>query len=147
MSHMAPQRNLATSLAFILLLASLAISGCKSSSKEPEPPDLGNNPEPATVAHPVVGAWQTSGTHERLGEVEIVMTLEADGTLSMVVELPSGGMLSFPGLWEVEDQALVLRGAFFAGEVSTVSWALAESGSLILTDSTGSTQDWSPVEP
>ena len=55
--------------------------------------------------------------------------------------------MSFPGSWEVADQSLVLRGAFFTDEISEVSWALTASGSLILTDSTGSTQDWSPVEP
>ena len=76
--------------AVVLLLVSLAASGCDSSSKEPEPPDLGNNPEPVVTAHLVVGTWQTFGTHERLGEVEIVRTLEADGTLRMVVGLPAG---------------------------------------------------------
>ena len=108
---------------------------------------MGNNPEPVVAVHPVVGTWRTSGTHERLGEVEIVMTLEADGILRMVIELPGGGNVSFPGSWEAEDQSLVLRGAFFADEMGEVSWALSGSGSLILTDSTGSTQDWSPVEP
>ena len=145
---MASQRKPSTSLGLaVMLLVSLAASGCASSSKEPEPPDSGNNPEPVVAAHPVVGTWQTSGTHERLGEVEIVMTLEADGTLRMVVELTSGGSVSFPGSWEVADQSLVLRGAFFTDEQSEVTWALTASGSLILTDSTGSTQDWSPAEP
>ncbi len=140
-------RKPSTSLGLaVMLLVSLAASGCDSSSKEPEL-DLGNNPEPVVAAHPLVGTWQTSGTHERLGEVEIVMTLEADGTLRMVVELSSGGSVSFPGSWEVEDESLVLRGAFFAGAVSEVSWALTASGSLLLTDSTGSTQNWSPAEP
>ena len=142
-----PQLKAPTSLGLaVVLLVSLAASGCDSSSKEAEPPDFGNNPASVVTAHPIVGTWQTSGTHERLGEVEIVMTLEADGTLRMVVELPSGGSVSFPGSWEVADESLVLRGAFFADEVSEVSWALSESGSLILADSTGSTQDWSPVE-
>ena len=108
---------------------------------------MGNNPEPVVAPHPVVGTWQTSGIHERFGEVEIEMTLETDGTLRMVVELASGGSVSFPGSWEAEDRSLVLRGAFFADEMSAVTWALTASGSLILTDSTGSTQDWSPVEP
>ena len=146
---MEPQRQPAISWvwAIVLLLVSLAASGCDSSSKKPDPPDLGNNPEPVVAVHPVVGTWRTSGTHERLGEVEIVMTLEADGSLRMVVELTGGGSVSFPGSWEAEDRSLVLRGAFFADEMSAVSWALTASGSLILTDSTGSTQDWSPVEP
>ena len=146
---MALQRKPSTffALAVMLLLFSLATSGCNSSSKTSEPPDLGNNPEPVVATHPLVGTWQTSGTHERLGEVEIVMTLEADGTLRMVVELTSGGSVSFPGSWEVVDQSLVLRGVFFADEISEVSWALTASGSLLLTDSTGSTQNWSPAEP
>ena len=145
---MAPQRTPPTARApsLILLLAALAASGCDSTSKEPAAPDLATSPEPGAGAHPLVGSWQTTGPHERLGEVDIVMTLEEDGTLRLLVGLPSGGSVSFPGTWEAEEQSLVLRGAFFTDEMSTVSWELTGSGSLILTDSTGATQDWSPVK-
>jgi hypothetical protein len=128
----------------ILLVAWLAGDGCDSGSPASEP-DLGNNPEPVVNAHPLVGTWQTSGTHERLGEVAIEMTLEEDGSLRMVVELTSGGSLSFPGTWEVDGQTLILRGAFFApDEMSEVSWSLTEDGHLLLVDAAGASQEWRP---
>ena len=134
-------------LALIVLLICLAGSGCESDSVDPEA-DLGTNAEPVVSAPPVVGTWQTAGTHERLGQVETSMTLEANGTLRMVVELTSGGSLSFPGTWEVDGQTLVLRGAFFApDETSEVSWAFTEDGHLLLMDAADASQEWRRKPP
>ena len=81
--------------------------------------------EPVDPAPGLTGVWTTSGIDETFGAVEVEMALEADGSLSMVLLLASGGRRTFPRTWELDADELVLRGAYFTpdGE-SRVRWRM-----------------------
>ncbi len=142
----ARESGLAAMQCATLLLLILTAIACGSNSQRKEP-DRATDPE-LEIEHPLVGIWNAAGTHKRLGEVEIVMTLESDGSLRMVITLPSGGNLSFPGTWETNDRNLILRAAFFAPtEISKATWLVDGSGAVILTDANGTEQKWTAVQP
>lgn len=104
-------------------------------SDEGQPPALG-----------LEGAWTTRGVDATFGEVEVEMSLMADGRLSMVLLLANGGRRSFPGTWEVDGEDLVLRGAYFEpdGE-SRVRFSL-EDELLVLEDAKGQRQEWQRIK-
>lgn len=101
-----------------------------------------NEPEPAEEETGLVGVWTTRGVDETLGEVEVEMTLAADGSLGMVLVLASGARRSFPGAWFYDEDQLVLTGAYFTpdGE-SRVRWRV-EQALLLLEDAAGRQQEW-----
>ena len=130
-----------------LLLSSMALA-CGGSDPSSRGADAGegdgnggpNGDEPAAEVNPLVGSWTTP----RPGETEIAftLTLEEDGSLTMVEHLDAGGQLSFPGTWVVEEDLLVFRGAYFQpdGE-SRVRYSI-EGDTLALEDAEGSTGVW-----
>lgn len=127
----------------VLLQVQLLCAGCAEDAK----PMISDPPaEPIAVVPNLVGVWTTRGVDETLGEVEVEMTLEAEGRLSMVLLLASGGRRSFPGSWEIAADELVLRGAYFVpdGE-SRVRWRL-EGMQLVLEDASGQQQQWQRKE-
>jgi len=113
------------------------LAGCGSGDGEG---DRGVEPAPAEA---LIGTWRTEGLDETLGEVEVLMRLEADGRLTMTVLMAGGGQQNFPGTWAVEGGELVLKGAYFApaGE-SRVRWSIGEDGYLVLEDEGGRRQEW-----
>jgi len=121
-------------------LCALCWTGCCCGIEEgenggPVEPD----PEPV---HPLVGTWRTNGTDPDLGEVEVLLLLEADGSLRMTLLLTGGGQRSFPGSWELVEGELVLKGAYFRpdGE-SRVRWSIRDDGALVLEEE-GREQVW-----
>lgn len=122
------------------VLAALCWTGCCCGIEEggtggPVEPD----PEPP---HPLVGTWRTNGTDPVLGEVEVLLLLEADGSLRMTLLLAGGGQRSFPGSWQLAEGELVLKGAYFEpdGE-SRVRWSIRDDGALVLEEE-GREQVW-----
>ncbi len=92
----------------------------------------------------LLGTWVTEGVDEVLGPVRVHMRLEADGVLAMTLFLEGNGQRSFPGTWSLEEEELVLRGAYFgaAGE-RRVRWRW-QGDNLVLEDSDGAVQVWTP---
>ena len=93
----------------------------------------------------LVGEWVSEGTDPQYGPVGVLMRFEAGGDLRLVLLLESGGRLSFPGNWRLEDDTLVLQGAYFEGE-SRVRWTLA-AGLLLLEAPDGRVQEWRRGDP
>jgi hypothetical protein len=122
------------------VLAALCWTGCCCETEEggasgPIDPD----PEPR---HPLVGTWRTHGTDPDLGEVEVLLLLETDGSLRMTLLLAGGGQRSFPGGWELTEGELVLKGAYFGSEgESRVRWSIRDDGTLVL-EQEGGEQVW-----
>ena len=100
------------------------------------------------VSRDLKGTWTATGEYGDLGEVEVWLTLEEDGSLSVVVVLDDGGRLSFPGTWELQDDLLVLRGVYFqpSGE-ARVRYSIRDDGTLVLEDEAGATEEWKQKEP
>ena len=100
------------------------------------------------VSRDLKGTWTAAGEYGDLGEVEVWLTLEEDGSLSVVVVLDDGGRLSFPGTWELQDDLLVLRGVYFqpSGE-ARVRYSIRDDGTLVLEDEAGATEEWKQKEP
>ena len=129
-------------LAWIAVAVASAMPGCGGDDKAVVDEETTHPSGPAAL---LVGTWSTSAVHDEHGEVEARLTLRADGSLTMVAELPGGGRLTFPGTWEVEGAELVLRGAYFQPEgVARARYAVTVDGTLLLEDESGQTEEWSP---
>lgn len=115
-------------------------AGCSEAGEGMDDKVAANSP---VSAQELMGIWTTTNVDEDLGEISVLMTLEKEGSLSMVEIMAAGGQLSFPGTWEQEGDHLILRGVYFkpAGE-ARVKFSIRDGDTLMLEDATGKIEEW-----
>ena len=99
--------------------------------------------ETSSAEAELLGTWETEGIDPVLGPVRVRMRIEEEGLLIMTIFMETGGQRSFPGIWLVEGDEWVLRGAYFGedGE-QRVQWQVENGGRLILGDEQVLQQVW-----
>ena len=128
---------------WIALAGTALAQGCGTDARAVREEDSDG---PSGASAQLIATWTTSAVHAELGEVEVLLTLREDGSLSMVMVTGAGGRLTFPGTWELQGESLVLRGSYFEpdGENRT-RYTIRDDGVLLLEDDTGETEEWSRI--
>jgi hypothetical protein len=92
---------------------------------------------------PLVGTWHTTGEDPALGgPVDVLLEIQAAGTLRVTVTQSAGASLSFPGTWALVENVLQLRGAWFQPDGGVdVRWDV-NGDVLILIAADGNSQNW-----
>ena len=133
-------RRASRALLLVALTGAAVAPGCGASDRATGAAN-GDGP-----AERLIGTWSTSGVHPELGAVEVQLTLRQDGSLTMVAVVDGGGRLSFPGIWELQGEWLVLRGPYFEPDgLARTRYSIRDDGALILEDEAGNTEVWGRV--